>query len=452
MQRRNGFHLYINIENLNEIVLDEEKRTGRVNHSIHAMDTFFSSVERFGKHLSPNKLVVEKITGARLHLYVLDDIVNGFEVVKRVSSFAYCLTHIINHEISKYKTLIDFKIQIGTAYGKFYDFVFIGEQEYSEETTIGYAANYAAKLQGLAPVLSIAVSEDIYVSLPVYEQRIFHKVSSPSLTKYGQSCYYTSPLSSFAIGFSISEKDHSDILSRANNLNLSDIDYSGVRQMLDFDRVSTLQCKRLNGIPVFADVRGFTSQFASDDSNLDEMSGKTQEILTKLYQTTKGNGGVHVQFQGDRELALFHDVPERVEVGVFTAKVSCFKPAVISAMRMVDVVKPLSVHIGVGEDYGRLFATKIGARGQRDNILLGETVINADSMEDLHAGADQVAISKEVYQGLMEEDRNLADLFQPESDYYIATVGYNQYVQSRQIDRLKVNTKQNNYNGGWGEE
>lgn len=452
MQRRNGFHVYINIANLNQIVLDEEKNTGKVNHSIHAMDTFFSSVERFGRHLSPNKLVVEKITGSRLHLYVLDNIVNGFDVVKRVSSFAYCLTHIINHDISKYKTLTDFKIQIGTAYGKFYDFVFIGEQEYSEETTIGYAANYAAKLQGLAPDFNIAVSEDIFESLPTIEQRVFHKESSPSLKKYGQSCFYTSPLSNFAIGFAISEKDRSDILSRANNLNLSDIDYSGVRQTLNFDKVSTMQCKRLNGIPVFADVRGFTSQFAADDSNLEEMSSKTQEILTKLYQTTKGSGGVHVQFQGDRELALFHDVPEQVAVGTYTAKVSCFKPAVLAAMRMVDVVKPLSVHIGVGEDYGRLFATKIGARGQKDNILLGETVIHADHMEDSRAGEDQVAISKEVFQGLKEEDSHLADLFQPQDDYYIATIGYMQYVQSRQRDRLMANTKQNNYNGGWSEE
>lgn len=452
MQRLNGFHVYINIANLNQIVLDEEKSTGRVNHSIHAMDTFFSSVERYGKRLSPNKLIVEKITGSRLHLYILDDIINGFDVVKRVSSFAYCLTQIINHDISKYKTLTDFKIQIGTAYGKFYDFVFIGEQEYSEETTIGYAANYAAKLQGLAPALSIAVSEDIFESLPSNEQRIFQKKSSPLLKKYGQSCYYASFLSSFATGFAISEKERSDILSRANNLNLSDIDYSGVRQTLSFDRVSTMQCKRLNGIPVFADVRGFTSQFAADDSNLEEMSDKTQEILTKLYQTTKCSGGVHVQFQGDRELALFHDVPEQAVGRAFTAKVSCFKPAVIAAMRMVDVVKPLSVHIGVGEDYGRLFATKIGARGQKDNILLGETVISADYMEDSCAGENQVAISKEVFQGLKEEDRHLADLFQHQGDFYIATVGYVQYVQSRQRDRLKVNTKQNNYNGGWGEK
>ena len=451
MQRHNGIHVYINIANLNQIVLEEEKNTGRVNHSVHAMDMFFSSVERFGKQLAPDKLVVEKITGSRLHLYVLDDINGGFAVVKKVSSFAYCLTNIINRDIPKYRTLADFIIQIGAAYGKFYDFVFIGEQEYEEETTIGYAANYAAKLQGLTPISSIGIAEDIYASLPLPEQKSFQKVSSSSLKKYEQTCYYCSSLSSFTAGYSITDNARMAILSKANSLNLSDIEFSPVRQTLSFDRLSTQQCKHLTGIPVFADIRGFTGQFAADDSNLEEMSRITQEILTKLYRTTKNCGGVHVQFQGDRELALFHDIPGQGAVGSFKTNTTCFKSAVLAAMRMVDIVKPFSIHIGVGEDYGKLFATKIGARGQKDNILLGETVIYADYMEDSHTGEDQIAVSKEVYQGLKKEDSHLAEMFQIQDDYYLATVGYEQYVRKAQTTRLQINTKQNNYNGGWGE-
>ncbi len=74
MKRDEGAHFYINIKNYNEIVIDEETKTGQVTHSIHALDTFFSMIEQYAKKKYPVKLVVEKITGARLHLYVIDDI------------------------------------------------------------------------------------------------------------------------------------------------------------------------------------------------------------------------------------------------------------------------------------------------------------------------------------------------------------------------------------------
>ena len=74
MQRQVGIHFYINIANYNSIILDEENRTGQVTHAIHALDTFFSSVESFGKKYFKDSFVVEKITGSRLHMYVIGDL------------------------------------------------------------------------------------------------------------------------------------------------------------------------------------------------------------------------------------------------------------------------------------------------------------------------------------------------------------------------------------------
>lgn len=54
------------------------------------------------------------------------------------------LVSYINTDISKYKSLLDFSINVGVAYGKFYDFEFNTKEGFSELTTIGYAANYAA--------------------------------------------------------------------------------------------------------------------------------------------------------------------------------------------------------------------------------------------------------------------------------------------------------------------
>ena len=117
MERLEGLHFYINIANFDDVIEDEESKTGKLNHSIHALDTYFSSIESFGKKYYPNDFVVEKITGSRLHLYVVADVKAAFRIVSSVSRFAIRLSHYLNRDIVKYKTLLDFRIQFGACYG-----------------------------------------------------------------------------------------------------------------------------------------------------------------------------------------------------------------------------------------------------------------------------------------------------------------------------------------------
>lgn len=448
MQKQSGIHFYISIINFDKIIIDEETKTKGVTHAIHALDTFFTSVESFGKKVSKN-LVVEKITGSRLHLYVVDEIETAFRVVKAVSAYAYQLAHYIKTGIPKYQSLLDFYINVGVAYGRFYDFEFTTKEGFSELTTIGYAANFAAKLQALSGLNKISISEDIYDELPADEQKKYEKVVEKSITKYGQDKYYTVHLIDVSSPTKIEDSDLRAAKDYANSDNLKDVDFAGVRAPLSFSNLSKTQCKKLEGIPVYSDVRGFTSQFEEDDSNLEEMAQKTQEILEAMYSVSIGCGGIHVQFQGDRELSLYHNIPGQNENGVFQSGQKCFKSAVLASMRMIDAVKPYAVHIGVGEDFGTLFATKIGARGEKDNILLGETVIQADIMEDRNAGEDQVAITAEVYTGLKNEDNNLASKFKQVGSYFVATMGYKEYLQSASYKQQNANTTRNNYNGAW---
>ena len=70
-------------------------------------------------------------------------------------------------------------------------------------------------------------------------------------------------------------------------------------------------------------------------------------------------------------------------------------------------------------------------------------------MEDQHAGEDQLAITREVYNGLLREDRNLAKLFKENGGYYIATIGFADYVKARESAQLTRNTENKKYNGAW---
>ena len=45
MEKKTGIHFYINIINLDDVTEAEEKNTGEVRHTIHALDTYFSAID-----------------------------------------------------------------------------------------------------------------------------------------------------------------------------------------------------------------------------------------------------------------------------------------------------------------------------------------------------------------------------------------------------------------------
>ena len=440
MVKNEGMHFYINIPNMYQVVADEEGRTGEVNHSIHALDTYFSMIENFGKKHFPQSFIIEKITGSRLHMYVTGTITEAFEVVAEVSAFAYKLTSFLNSEISKYKTLLNFQIQVGACYGKFYEFTF-STDGFEEDTTIGYAANYAAKLQGLSSKSCISIASNIYETLDEEYQKVFVTKEDKSIEKYKQKYYATVNIGKLITNVNFTA-DLEETKSYANKVNLGDISFSGVRQGLDFENLSKKECKKITGIPFFADVRGFTSQFEKDDSNLEQMSEKTQDILESMYKIVKANKGIHVQFQGDREMALFHDYGDY----------HCVPDALAAALRIVDKVKEYQVSVGVGTCLGALFASKIGARGEKDNILLGSTVTQADRYEDEKAGENQIVINEKIYLELKPDRSIWANQFTKIGpDCYRTTVGYQKMMEVVSRAQLAKNTRNNNYNGAWGE-
>ena len=439
MKSKTGLHFYINIRNFNDIV-EAEDNQGGVNHSIHALDTLFSLTEQYGMTNYPETFVVEKITGSRLHMFVTGEIDQAFETAATIILYSLRISELMSSDIAKYKSIEPFILQAGAAYGKFYEYDFIAA-DYEEMTTIGYACNYAAKLQGLAESYSIAVSENIYNAMSFEEKSVFTKKHNSVIHKYKQTCYYEALMSRMISRIELSDTQVRGIREYANKRNLTDMSFSEVKQSLNMERLSVTSGRRINGIPVFADVRDFTSEFLPDDSNLNEMAQKTKQILEKLYAITVNQGGVHVQFQGDREFALYHNVGDK----------KCYKDAVLGAMRMIDAVKPYSVHIGVGEAFGRMYAVRIGARGEKDRLLIGRTVNKADYLEDEIAEKDQLAISKDVYEGLKLQDAELAKLFRRTGeDIYVTTMGFEAYKNQKTYAKQERETKNRQYNGAYG--
>ena len=428
--------------------MTEENQCGSVNHAIHALDTFFRSVEQFGITRFNDIFVVEKITGARLHMYFRSQNADAIDALLTLTSYAYQVSLRINRDIPKYKTLTDFKLQMGADVGDFFVFEFNHsdndhENILSEVTTIGYPANFAAKLQGIAETSNLCISSDLYKLYDDDIKVLFEKRTSPSIKKYEQSEYYSAHMSLFSKNYRIDEEMEA-VAEYANKVNLTDMQFPVATKLLSFDALSKGKGKTVTGVPLFADVRGFTTKFYADGSNLEEMAIETQSILEAMYNVTMVHGGVHVQFQGDREMALFHDFGDE----------KCIEKAIIAGMRMIDKVSDtmLDIHLGAGADYGKMYAARIGARGERDNILVGETVINSDRLEDEKAGKNEIAISPELFKQLQDINSELVSFFKKrDGGEYVATVGYTEFLRESENLRNIRDTRNHSYNGAWHE-
>ena len=439
MQKKTGVHFYIDIMNFVDVVEKEEAVTREVKHSIHELDTFFSSIEAYGLKHYPDLIVVEKITGSRLHMYVVcDSIPKTFEIVSSITKYAVELARRLNADVSKYKNLLPFCIHAGACYGQFYEFEF-KRKDADEMTTIGFAANYAAKLQNLAGPSHIIISENLYDALTVTQKNCFTRITPSAIRKYDQICCYDAEISKLPIKYSF-KKDFERALDIARKVDLQDMHFRSLNQPLDYRNLSKTEYKKFNGIPLFADVRNFTSQFDEDGANLEKMAVKTQGILTAMYDAVEERNGIHVQFQGDREMALFHDYSDY----------SCVIDAVIAGLKIIDAVKEYQVSVGVGQSIGKMFAAKIGARGEKDNIFLGRTVNEADRNEDEFAEKNQLVLSAALYEELKRKDKRMAVIFKKKnSDTYYTDCGYQRYLIQEARKQLTHDNASNNYNKAW---
>ena len=163
----------------------------------------------------------------------------------------------------------------------------------------------------------------------------------------------------------------------ANDTNFGEINFSDTRTKVSFEGLSLINSKHIDDAAVlYADIRGFTNKV--DEERLSDIHQLTQRVLSGMNKAVVKEDGVHVQFQGDRESALFHQFSN--ESNNYAMR------AFFSALRMVDMVAEINttkyddkLNIGIGISLGDVFATRVGLKFHKDNVLMGETVKQADT-------------------------------------------------------------------------
>lgn len=454
-KKLNGIHIYININNLNDIIKNEENNTDSLTRTFHSLNTYVCTMEKFAQFSNDEIVAVEKFTTTRLHLYITTD--KGIDKMNQtfiqLSYFSKQLADFMKR-IGKYNKLAPFEIGIGADYGQFVEFEFKDKDtDFEELTTIGSPANRAAKLQSKSKNNEIIISKKLYDILPFFAKKIFFGASD--VTNAVSAKYYDILPSRAKITDLENLVDASynhkavECLKYANELaqknNLGAVTFSDARVPVDFEQLSLLNAKKVNGVMLFADIRNFTQKV--DNTPLDEIEVFTERILKGMYHCVNDNDGLHVQFQGDRESGIFHHFKEREE--------NYIVDALTTAMKLLDFVdeennsKKHKQHldIGIGCSIGDIYFSRIGLKNNKFNIAMGETVQDADYAEDIVAGSfgrtsSEIVIKKELFKELDLCSSTIAKLIKNEfkpcgNDFYISTTRYsaieNQITPTYQI-------------------
>ena len=272
---------------------------------------------------------------------------------------------------------------------------------------LGAPANYAAKIIDTAGHLRL--TQRIYDALSNDLKRICADV--------GGGLYQVIPIKSADLDALL--KAHGLIWRRdvsARNIEddkrrfpLKDIAYSSAEVPIDLDALSITNNKRVLATSIFADVSGFTKYIDAAQSAPEKITALRvlHAVRKELARVIKYDfGGLRIQYQGDRVQGLFH-LPQDNEAAIAKKAVETAVGLQSSMEQTLKACLPeaSTLRLAVGVDMGITLVSKLGARGQRDRICLGEAVEDAARYEE-HCTGGQIGVSKRIHDALPDCLRN----------------------------------------------
>jgi len=164
------------------------------------------------------------------------------------------------------------------------------------------------------------------------------------------------------------------------------------------EEVSLNQGDKRDVVIMFTDIRGFTSM--SEHMDPDDVAKLMREYFTEMVEIIFRHGGTLDKFIGDAIMALW---------GAPFATADDADKAVRAAIDMQRKLVELNehwktsgkppVHIGVGINFGSVFAGNIGSEQRLEYTVLGDAV-NTASRLCSNAGKDQIMISESLFKRL----------------------------------------------------
>ena len=184
---------------------------------------------------------------------------------------------------------------------------------------------------------------------------------------------------------------------------LADIELSGARTTIDFDALSIRDSKYVLAANSYADVSGFTAfvESATTDGAKAEALKAFHVIRREHARVIKSDyDAVRVQYQGDRVQGLTHlptDDWKAIATAAVETAIGLQSSFEITLKEALPSIQKLGLAVGVG--LGWTVATKLGPRGHRDRICLGDAVSRAERNEE-NVDKGEIGIDKATYDQL----------------------------------------------------
>lgn len=388
-----GAHVYVDVPNFATLVSAAEGREQPLKRLVQAVHVYQREVARIVERRELFDGYHVHFQGTRLHaLYYrpYDDEELAAKAVLLQLVLREFVRDIYNPAFPR---VGDFTVKGGAAIG---DVIGTknGMRNERELLFLGAPANYAAKVLGRQGTLTI--TESVYTHLPPSLETLCaptSRVGPDGALLYQLREVTAERLAELCADFDI-EWDAEASAERVDDdidaTPLSDIAVEEAREKMDLDALSVRKSKLVEAASLFADVDGFTAYIdaAETDDAKEDALRVFHAIRREVSRVVRLDyGGLHVQFQGDRLQGLFH-IPVDDPAAVVTRAVEA-AVGLQSSMRKtlplhVSAAKDLSLAIGI--DVGATLASKLGTRGQRDRICIGDPVQGAATVQERHEG------------------------------------------------------------------
>lgn len=406
-----GAHVYVQVSNFARLASEATDDTQQIKRLIQAVHVYQREVSRIVEWADLFDGTRVHFQGAKLHALFYRPIDDDRELAIRAVLAQLVLRDFVGSVFNEaFSNLADFRVASGCDLGDV-----IGTQNGvrgdRELLFVGAPANYAAKIIG--PSGSLRLTAEVYDALPNDLQELAIEVDGSDSTLYRIGAVEQTELDDLCAEYGVAwdrEESRDRVDEDRRKYPLKDISFGDADVLIDIDSLSITHNKRVAAASIFADVTGFTRYV--DAAETDEEKEEALRVFHALRKEfaqvlTQDFNGVRVQFQGDRIQAFFH-LPKADEKAI-ARKVVDAAVGVQSSMEMslkecIPEAEALSVAIGI--DLGSHLVSKLGSRGARDRICLGEAVEAAAAIEERLSGK-QIGVSSTVYNQLPEAYKEL---------------------------------------------
>jgi class 3 adenylate cyclase len=416
-----GAHTYVAVSNFSRLCSDGTYAEADYKRLIQGVHIYQREVARIVEGNSIFDGLRVHFQGPKLHALFYRPIDDSEELASRALLLQLVVKDFVKNVFNPaFPHYDNFIVSAGSAIG---DVIGTrnGHRGDQELLFLGGPANYAAKIIGAWG--SLRVDDHLYEALPqelrdlcVSVRDGVYRIETPGDEELDDL------LEHFDIHW---DPDASADRVRADKVAfpLKDIDCGEADVLIDLDQLSIRNNKRVLAASLFADIAGFTRYI--DNARTNDQKKAALRVLHAIRKEMAAViktdfGGLRVQYQGDRVQGLFH-LPKDDETRIAKKAVEAAIGLQSSMEYAIKEVLPEArdVSLAIGLDFGTTLVSKLGTRGHRDRICIGEAVERAALCEERCVGG-QIGITECVFEALSEELQDQFT-FDETAECYVAT-------------------------------